>query len=79
MAEEKNYLDAEGLTRVKKYIDDQFSALKEAIDLLNDSNGTPGSIQSMIDKAIGQLKVEDLSQDDDLIIYGGSAPEQEGE
>lgn len=79
MAEEKTYLDAEGLARVKEYIDDQFSALKKAIDLLNDSNGTPGSIQSMIDEAISQLKLEDLNQDDDLIIYGGSAPEQEGE
>ena len=75
---EKRYLDEEGLLRLKKYIDDQYKALNQAIDLLNDSNKTPGSIQSMIDDAINQLTIEDLSQEDTLIIYGGCAP-KEGE
>ncbi len=75
---EKVYLDAAGLQRLKEYIDDQVMSLQKAIDLLNDSNGTPGSIQSMIDNAINQLKIEDLEQEDSLIINGGSAP-REGE
>ena len=41
---DKVYLDAEGIKRLKQYIDDQFMSLKKAIDLLNDTNGTPGSI-----------------------------------
>ena len=73
---EKVYLDAAGLQRLKEYIDDQVMSLQKAIDLLNDSNGTPGSIQSMIDDAINQLKIEDLNQEDSLIINGGSAPEE---
>lgn len=44
MADEKIYLDAEGLKRVKEYIDAQFNSLQKAIDLLNDTDGTPGSI-----------------------------------
>lgn len=75
---DKVYLDAEGIKRLKQYIDDQFMSLKKAIDLLNDTNGTPGSIQNMIDAAINELRIEDLEQDDSLIIDGGNAP-KEGE
>ncbi len=75
---DKVYLDAEGVKRLKQYIDDQFMSLKKAIDLLNDTNGTPGSIQNMIDAAINELRIEDLEQDDSLIIDGGNAP-KEGE
>ena len=75
---DKVYLDAEGVKRLKQYIDDQFMSLKKAIDLLNDTNGTPGSIQNMIDAAINELRIEDLEQDDSLIIDGGKAP-KEGE
>ena len=41
---DKVYLDAEGVKRLKEYIDDQIMSLKKAIDLLKDTNGTPGSI-----------------------------------
>ena len=75
---DKVYLDAEGVKRIKDYIDDQISSLQKAIDLLKDTNGTPGSIQNMIDVAINELRIEDLDQDDSLIIDGGNAP-KEGE
>lgn len=75
---DKVYLDAEGVKRIKDYIDDQISSLQKAIDLLKDTNGTPGSIQNMIDVAINELRIEDLEQDDSLIIDGGNAP-KEGE
>lgn len=73
---DKIYLDAEGVKRIKKYIDDQIESLQKAIDLLNDTNGTPGSIQNMIDDAINNLNIEDLNQEDSLIINGGDAPEE---
>ena len=73
---DKVYLDAEGVRRIKEYIDDQISSLKKAIDLLNDTNGTPGSIQNMIDDAINNLNIEDLNQENSLIINGGDAPEE---
>ncbi len=75
---DKVYLDAEGVKRIKDYIDDQISSLQKAIDLLKDTNGTPGSIQNMIDVAINELRIEDLEQDNSLIIDGGNAP-KEGE
>ena len=75
---DKVYLDAEGVKRLKNYIDDQISSLQKAIDLLKDTNGTPGSIQNMIDVAINELHIEDLEQDNSLIIDGGNAP-KEGE
>lgn len=73
MANEKQYLDAEGLEVLIKYINDQIRPIKNAIDLLNDKDGTPGSIKQQIDDAI-----EDLTQKDNLTIYGGSAPEEGG-
>lgn len=75
---DKVYLDAEGVKRLKEYIDAQLEALQKAIDLLNGTNETPGSIQNMIDAAINQLRIEDLEQDNSLIIDGGNAP-KEGE
>ena len=63
---DKVYLDEEGVKRLKEYIDDQISSLKKAIDLLKDTNGTPGSIQSMIDDAINQV----------THIDGGKAPSE---
>lgn len=74
---DKVYLDAEGVKRLKEYIDDQFSSLKKAIDLLNDTNEAPGSIQFMIDNAINQLRLENIEQDDSLIINGGNAPKED--
>lgn len=74
---DKVYLDAEGVKRFKKYIDDQIESLRKAIDLLNGTNETPGSIQNMIDAAINELHIEDLEQDDSLIIDGGNAPKED--
>lgn len=72
---DKEYLDREGLKKVKRYIDDHLVALKEAIDLLQDTDETPESIKEMIDNAIEELHIEDLEQEDSLIIYGGNASE----
>ena len=66
---DKEYLDAEGLMRLKNYIDAQIEPLRQAINLLNGNNETPGSIQSMIDNAINDITT----------IYGGAAPEEEEE
>ena len=74
MASEKQYLDAEGLEVLIKYINDQIKPIKDAIDLLNDKDGTPGSIKQQIDEAIEELG----SKDSDLTIYGGAAPEEGG-
>lgn len=73
---DKEYLDQEGLKKVKRYIDDHLVALKEAIDLLQDTDETPESIKEMIDNAIEELHIEDLKQEDSLIIYGGNASEE---
>ena len=48
----KEYLDAEGVARLKAYIDDQVNALQQAINLLNGNTETPGSIKQMIDNAV---------------------------
>ena len=63
---DKQYLDAEGLQRLKDYIDAQIEPLRAAINLLNSNNETPGSIQSMIDDAINQV----------THIDGGKAPSE---
>ena len=73
---DKEYLDREGLKKLKRYIDDHLIALKEAIDLLQDTDETPESIKEMIDNAIEELHIEDLEQEDSLIIYGGNASEE---
>lgn len=52
---DKQYLDAEGLQRLKDYIDAQIEPLRAAINLLNSNTETPGSIQSMIDNAISEI------------------------
>jgi hypothetical protein len=41
---DKEYLDAEGLKRLKEYIDTQIEPLRAAINLLNSNVETPGSI-----------------------------------
>ena len=64
---DKQYLDAEGLKRLREYIDAQIEPLRAAINLLNGTDETPGSIQSMIDKAINSV----------THISGGTAPEEE--
>ena len=64
---EKYYLDAEGLQRLKEYIDNQIKPLYAAINLLNSDTETPGSIQSIIDDAINEV----------THINGGKAPTEE--
>ena len=64
---DKEYLDAEGLQRLKEYIDAQIQPLRAAINLLNSNDQTPGSIQSMIDDAINEV----------THVNGGSAPTEE--
>ena len=64
---EKYYLDAEGLQRLKEYIDNQIKPLYTAINLLNSNAETPGSIQSMIDDAINEV----------THVSGGKAPTEE--
>lgn len=63
---DKQYLDAEGLKRLKDYIDAQIEPLRAAINLLNSNTETPGSIQSMIDDAISEV----------THVNGGSAPSE---
>lgn len=66
---DKKYLDEAGIERLKVYIDTQIAHLQKAIDLLYSTDGTPGSIQQMIDDAINDI----------TSIYGGAAPESEDE
>ena len=63
---DKQYLDAEGLKRLKEYIDSQIEPLRQAINLLNSNDQTPGSIQSMIDNAINEV----------THVNGGKAPSE---
>ncbi len=63
---DKQYLDAEGLRRLREYIDTQIEPLRAAINLLNSNNETPGSIQSMIDDAINEV----------THVNGGKAPSE---
>lgn len=63
---DKQYLDAEGLMRLKQYIDDQLIPIREAINLLNSNNETPGSISQMIDSAINDV----------THVNGGKAPSE---
>ena len=64
---DKQYLDAEGLKRLREYIDAQIEPLRAAINLLTSNDQTPGSIQSMIDNAINEV----------TNIQGGKAPNEE--
>ena len=66
---EKEYLDAEGLKRLREYIDAQIEPLRAAINLLTSNDETPGSIQSMIDNAINEV----------TNINGGTAPTEKEE
>ena len=73
---DKYYLDEEGLKRLVEYIRQQLIPVAEnttAIELLNKTDGTPGSIQRMIDDVVNKLDISDLKQEEPLYIYGGSA------
>lgn len=73
---EKYYLDEQGLARLVEYIRQQLIPVAEntaAIELLNETDGTPGSVQYQIQEALNELDIADLQQDEPLQIYGGSA------
>lgn len=73
---DKYYLDEEGLVRLVDYIRKQLIPVQQnsdAIELLNKTDGTPGSIQKMIDDVISELDIADLQQEKPTRIYGGSA------
>ena len=70
---EKYYLDEEGLARLVEFIRQQIKPQQDAIELLNKSDGTPGSIQKTIDDVISELDIADLQQEEPLRLYGGSA------
>lgn len=72
---EKYYLDEEGLARLVEYIRAQIKPQQDAIELLNKSDGTPGSIQRTIDDVISELDIADLQQEEPLKLFGGSASE----
>lgn len=72
---EKRYLDAEGLKRLIKFINDSHIPFENAIELLYSSNETPGSIQNMISNAIQNIDIADLQQGETVRFYGGSASE----
>lgn len=71
----KYYLDEEGLKRLVEYINLQHIPITKAIELLNKTDGSPGSIQKMIDDAISELDIADLQQEETLHLFGGSASE----
>lgn len=72
----KKYLDAEGVTKLVEFFTKQFASsidLQEEIELLNKTDGTPGSIKQIVDEIIANTSISDLNQDEELTIYGGSA------
>lgn len=78
----KYYLDEEGLQRLVEFImlqlsqrDNDISNISEAIDLLNKTDGTPGSVKKTVDDIIENLDLADLQNRELLHIYGGSASE----
>lgn len=73
---EKYYLDEQGLARLVEFIRQQLIPVAEntaAIELLNKTDGTPGSVEYQIQTALNELDIADLQQDEPLQIYGGSA------
>lgn len=69
----KYYLDEEGLRRLVEFINEQHVPIAKAIELLNKTDGSPGSVKKMIDDAISELNLDNIEQKSTLYIYGGSA------
>jgi hypothetical protein len=57
---EKRYLDDEGLKLLVDYINKLHKSQNNAIDILNGSNETPGSISKMIKDAINEIDISEL-------------------
>ena len=70
---QQEYLDKEGLEKLIEFINSQHKIFSSYIELLNKTDGTPGSIQYMIDNAINKIDISDFFKNDSLDIYGGSA------
>lgn len=71
----KEYLDSEGLKQLVDYINRLHKSQDNAIDILNGSNETPGSVKKMIKDAIEMTDIADLQQGEPICFYGGSASE----
>ena len=68
---DKMYLDQAGLAELRDWILNQLVPVENAITILNKTDGTPGSIQKIVEDI---LKNQDILFDDELItFYGGSA------
>lgn len=71
----KYYLDEEGLIKLVEFINSQHIPIANAIELLNRTDGSSGSIKRMIDDAISNIDIADLQQNETIKLYGGSASE----
>ena len=71
----KEYLDSEGLKQLVDYINRLHKSQDNAIDILNGSNETPGSVKKMIKDAIEIIDIANLQQGEPIRFYGGSASE----
>lgn len=71
----KQWLDSEGLRLLAEYIKLMHDQQQNAIDLLNGSVETPGSVRQLIHDAIAEIDITNLQQGEVLHIYGGSASE----
>ena len=80
--EDKKYLDSVGLQELVNWILLQLKAIKEnqaaVTDLLYKTDGTPGSIQQIVEDILKGKDITDLLQDDYLSLYGGSAEDNMG-
>lgn len=72
---DKYYLNEAGLELLRDWILLQLLPLTKDLDLLQKTDGTPGSIQYLIDNAINAIDISDLQQEEPIRIYGGSASE----
>ena len=74
---DKRYLDSVGLQELVDWILLQLRTIKanqDAItDLLYKTDGTPGSIQQIVEEILKGKDITDLLQDDSISLYGGSA------
>ena len=72
---DKEYLDSEGLKQLVDYINRLHKSQNNAINILNGSNETPGSVSKMIKDAIDEIDISEFKQGEIIHFYGGSASE----
>lgn len=77
--EDKKYLDSAGLQELVNWILLQLKSISEnqaaVTDLLYKTDGTPGSIQQIVEDFLKERDITDLLQGDSISLYGGSATE----